>query len=158
MWVEILIFASGAAAGGAALRFPAEHRADRQQADHEAETHALQSKLTAVERQRDSALDALHTLATAVETGDGIDTALDRAHWTLAGGDYTGRLRAAQEALVQAEDDIDALAAHLHEYGCDDFDEHAARAIAIVRAEAEQIEPSPDALDRIYARIKDHTC
>lgn len=157
MWVEILIFASGAAAGGAALYLPAEHRSTRQQADHEAETHALQSKLTAVERQRDSALDALHTLATAVETGDGIDTALDRAHWTLAGGDYTGRLRAAQEALVQAEDDIDALAA-ICAGDSDDFEAQTDRAIAIVRAEADQVQPSPDALDRIHARIKDHTC
>jgi len=150
------LFTGSAVYAGAALRLARDRDA------HQAEIETLRSELASTQKERDelrdlyeSALDALSPLTEAAEAGHGVDAALDPARWVLAGGNYTGELRAAREALEQAEADLDVLAAHLHEYGSDDVDEHAARAIAIVRATADQVQPSPDALDRIRTRIKE---
>lgn len=144
------LFTGSAVYAGAALRLAKERDA------HQAEIEALRSELASTQKERDelrdlyeSALDALGPLTDAATTGHGIDAALDPARWVLAGGNYTGELRSARTALEQAEDDIDTLAA-LCAGDSGDFDEHVHRAIAIVN---DLVQPSPDALERIRARI-----
>ncbi|MEO3856128.1 hypothetical protein [Acrocarpospora sp. B8E8] len=53
------------------------------------------------ERERDAALDALKAVDAAHQSEDPVEiaAAVDAARWVLSGGDYTGRLRAATQAL-----------------------------------------------------------
>lgn len=73
-------------------------------------------ELTEAKRERDSYGDALAELLaglTAVDRGDldRIDAAIISAEAALDGHGYTGRLRAAQLALEEAEDEIRILRA-----------------------------------------------
>jgi hypothetical protein len=55
-------------------------------------------QLTETERERDSYSDALATVLDQAERGD-LDGVVAHANQALEGGDYHGRLRAAQDAL-----------------------------------------------------------
>lgn len=55
------------------------------------------------DQARDSTLDVLAKLVAALESSEKyeVEAALDAAKWVLDGGDYTGRLRGAQNALYE---------------------------------------------------------
>lgn len=80
----------------------------------EQQLYSNKARYRLVERQRDAALDVLAQLDAAekAETSPLIAAVADHARRVLDGGDYLGRLRAAQEALEEAvSGDVDAHAA-----------------------------------------------
>src|SRR5690606_2441136 len=98
---------------GSAVYAGAAWRLAKERDTHQREVEALRSELASTQKERDelrdlyeSALDALSPLTEAATTGHGIDAALDPARWVLAGGNYTGELRATQAALQEAEQEL----------------------------------------------------
>lgn len=134
----------------------AERRADAEQATARRRKDA-QDK---AEQARDSTLDAIAKLVTALEsdTDYDVEAALDAAKWVLDGGDYTGRLRATQNAHEAAETELRDLRDRLTERGllAEGVDAHAARIIAILADTANKVEPV-GRLDAIRARVNGST-
>lgn len=108
------------------------------------------------EQARDSTLDAIAKLVAALESDQDYDVeaALDAAKWVLEGGDYTGRLRAVQNAHDAAEEDLRYLRARLAERGLLDqvLGVDDARLTAILAATADRVEPGRG-IDAIRARV-----
>lgn len=159
MLAELLCGVAGAITGGAAVA--ATHALHQhEQVINKAAVTSATARLGVARRERDNALDALHTLVQAAQAGDPkqIQHALDAARWVLSGGDYTGRLTAAQDALQEAEQELADLRAYAEARGINlaSFAEHAEQALAIVRDHADRVQPAP-ALHTINDRIRDHT-
>jgi len=146
MLAELLCGVAGAITGGAALAATGALRLHDERAIHGAAATTASIRLDAAQRERDTALDALHRLVQALES-DGpyeVEHALDTARWVLTGGDYPGRLRGAQDALQEVVQELADLRAHTEAHGIDlaSFTEHADQAIAIVTDHANQVEPA----------------
>ncbi|MFI7628443.1 hypothetical protein [Microbispora rosea] len=146
MLTELLCGVAGAITGGAALAATAALRLHDERAIHRAAATTASIRLEAAQRERDTALDALHRLVQALEsTGEyEVEHALDTARWVLQGGDYTGRLTAALTALDEVVQELADVRAHAEAHGIDltSFAEHADQAIAVVHDHADRIEPA----------------
>ncbi|GAA0402644.1 hypothetical protein GCM10009530_63250 [Microbispora corallina] len=160
MWGELLFYTAGLTTGSILTWQAQKTRAEQERASTQAAAAALNARLEAAQRDRDSALDALSRLVLALET-DGeytVEHALDAAYWVLQGGNYTGRLRAAQQGHEEAEQELADLAAWAEAHGLPvaSLDEHVDRAIAIIRDHADAAQPD-EALHLIHQNITGKT-